>query len=195
MINYHVASFSFLRHSVVTLNINLSPLPTGEKNFEQVPENIAGKSAWNSWQSGRGICIYMKSKLPEENGSSELLFHLHGSMSSLTLLCLENPTEAADTWSEERVLAKRQTSWTVPSMNTCFSIWKDMLSGFMGSFSESIWKQAKSCFSVCVTWWYDQQLYSNLGQGLWMKIKGKKSALKIHKLFFKSTRATSLLCL
>lgn len=28
-----------------------------------------------------------------------------------------------------------------------------------------------------------------------MKIKGKKSALKIHKLFFKSTRATSLLCL
>lgn len=92
--NYHVASFSFMRHSAVTLNINLSPLPAGEQNFEEVPENIAGKSAWSSWQSKRDICINMKNKLPEENGISELLFHLHASMSSLILLCLENPTEA-----------------------------------------------------------------------------------------------------
>lgn len=71
-----------MTHSAVTLNINLSPLPSGEQNFEQVPENIAGKSAGSSQQSERGIYIHTKKKLFEENGSNELLFHLHGLVSA-----------------------------------------------------------------------------------------------------------------
>lgn len=73
LINYLMASFSFMKHNAVTLNINLPLLPTGEQNFERVPKNIAGKSAWSSWQSERDICICTKSKLSEENGSSRLV--------------------------------------------------------------------------------------------------------------------------
>lgn len=57
----------------------------------------------------------MKTKLPEKNGSSELLLHLHGSMSSLILLCLENPTEAAHM--ELGMCPCQKTNWLNCTLN------------------------------------------------------------------------------
>lgn len=139
-----------MTHSAVTLNINLSPLPSGEHNFEQVPENTAGKSAGSSWQSERGSCIYMKKKLSEENGSNEMLFLLHGSVSALNCAWRIPPSLQTHRARNATFPPKRQTGWTVLWENTCISLKKDMPSGIMDSLSKSTWKQDKSCFSVCL---------------------------------------------